>query len=342
MSGMAKIDLPYIQVFTDRHGHVRHYFRRAGYPRVPIPGTPGSAAFMTVYGELINAAPAQPTIRVQPRSINALIIEYYRSAEFRALADSTKRGYRNHLDRFRAKYGDRGSTSIQAHHLESIFHGMAATPGAAANLRKRLGRVFRLAVRLGWRSDNPIRETEAPRRKTRGFIPWTEDEIDRFRAHWPSGSRERLALEILLCTGQRRSDARRMGRQHMVGTTHIRIIQQKGGRELVIRIHPRLLAEIEQQPMAMTFVTTRNGAAFSEAGFSQWFVERAVMAGVMGRSPHGLRKAAGRRLAEAGCTAHEIMSILGHRTLAEAEKYTRDADQSRLADAAMDKLEARS
>ena len=55
--------------------------------------------------------------------------------------------------------------------------------------------------------------------------------------------------------------------------------------------------------------------------------------------PHGLRKAAGRRLAEAGCTANEIMSVLGHRTLAEAERYTRDADQVRLATDAVTKLE---
>ncbi|MGB8155195.1 MAG: tyrosine-type recombinase/integrase, partial [Pseudolabrys sp.] len=57
--------------------------------------------------------------------------------------------------------------------------------------------------------------------------------------------------------------------------------------------------------------------------------------------PHGLRKAAGRRLAEAGCTAHEIMAVLGHKTLAEAQKYTRDADQLRLAGAAITKLEGR-
>jgi integrase len=56
--------------------------------------------------------------------------------------------------------------------------------------------------------------------------------------------------------------------------------------------------------------------------------------------PHGLRKAAGRRLAEAGCSAREIMSVLGHRTLDEAERYTRDADQKRLNEAAITKLEA--
>ena len=55
--------------------------------------------------------------------------------------------------------------------------------------------------------------------------------------------------------------------------------------------------------------------------------------------PHGLRKAAGRRLAEAGCTAHEIMAVLGHKTLTEAERYTREADQGRLAMEAVAKLQ---
>ena len=57
--------------------------------------------------------------------------------------------------------------------------------------------------------------------------------------------------------------------------------------------------------------------------------------------PHGLRKAAGRQLAEAGCSANEIMSVLGHKTMAEAERYTREADQSKLATAAVLKLEGR-
>jgi enterobacteria phage integrase len=47
--------------------------------------------------------------------------------------------------------------------------------------------------------------------------------------------------------------------------------------------------------------------------------------------PHGLREAAARRLAEAGCSASEIMSITGHKALAEVERYTRAAEQERLA-----------
>jgi integrase len=131
-----------------------------------------------------------------------------------------------------------------------------------------------------------------------------------------------------------------MGRQHLVGTNKIRVVQEKGGTPLVIRIHPDLQREIDQHPSAMTFIVTAYGAPFSQAGFTSWFVERAVMAGIENRTPHGLRKAAGRRIAEAGCTAHQIMSILGHKSLSEAQKYTADARQEVLAEEAMDRLES--
>ena len=55
--------------------------------------------------------------------------------------------------------------------------------------------------------------------------------------------------------------------------------------------------------------------------------------------PHGLRKATGHRLAEAGATAKMIMAILDHTTLAEAERYTEEADQAALAEVEVIKLE---
>lgn len=338
MKPMAKIDLPYVQALTDRHGKRRHYYRRAGFPRVTLPGTPGSAEFMAAYAAADARAPrVDPRERVQPRSINALILEYYSSAAFKELRDSTKRGYRNILDRFRAAHGDKGAASIQTHHLEAIFHRMADRQGAARNLRRRLSKVFRLAVRLGWRSDNPVTETESIASKSEGFIAWSEDDIARFEAHWPSGSRERLALALLLYTGQRRSDVVGMGRQH-VTSGRISVRQLKTDARLKIRIHPALQVEIDQH-QGLTFLITQYDQPFSAAGFTSWFKERARMAGVPNRTPHGLRKAAGRRLAEAGCSAKEIASVLGHTTLAEVERYTRSADQERLSDSAMDRLE---
>lgn len=348
VKSMATIILANIQSFTDRHGRRRHYYRRKGQKRIPLPGDPGSAEFMAAYA---NARAQDPTgsaearaavaeARVQPRSINALIIAYYRSQEFLDLQPATQKNYRNILDRFRAKHGPKGAASVEAPHFEAIFAGMAGKPGATRNLRRRLMTVFSLAVRLGWRKDNPVRETKAPKSKSQGFVPWSDEEIAQYRKFWPSGTRERLAMELLVCLGQRRSDTRLMGRQHLIGANKIKIVQQKGGKPLVIRMHPTLQREIDQHRGDLTFITTAYGRPFTRDGFTHWFVERAVLAGVTGRTPHGLRKAAGRHLAEAGCTAHQIMSILGHSSLGEAEKYTRSARQEMLADEAMDRLES--
>lgn len=76
----------------------------------------------------------------------------------------------------------------------------------------------------------------------------------------------------------------------------------------------------------------------SAAGFGNWFRDRCDEAGLTHCSAHGLRKAVGRQLAEAGCTAHEIAAITGQVSLSEVQRYTKAADQSRLARAAMDKV----
>jgi integrase len=182
--------------------------------------------------------------------------------------------------------------------------------------------------------------------KTDGFHTWTDDEIATFEAKFPSGSRERLAFSLLLYAGQRRSDVVRMGRQHIRDivlegrrNAAIEVTQVKTNRRLLIPIHPLLAREIEHAPRnRLTFLLTEKGQPFSPTGFYNIFSDWAREAGLPpGRSPHGLRKAAGRRLAEAGATAHQIMSILGV-TLQTAEIYTRQAEQARMAVVGMARL----
>ena len=353
MKAMAKIEIAYVKAYRDRHGRMRYYYRRKGLATLPLPGEPGTAEFMAAY-QLADARAPRPNAvvaaekaanRIQPRSITALILEYYRSPAFVHLAASTKRAYRGQLDRFRAVHGDKSALSIQTHHLEAIFHKMAATPEAAVNLRKRLRQVFRLAVRLGWRQDNPVTETEITRKRDRGIKGWSDAEIAQFENRWASGTRERLALALCLYTGQRRSDVIRMGRQH-VKDGRISVAQQKTQARLKIRLHARLQAEIEAYEAAndnaasgLAYLTTSTGAAFSVEGFGNWFRDTCAAAGLKGKSPHGLRKSAGRRLAEAGCSEKQIAAILGHSSLGEVARYTREANQVGLADDAMAMLE---
>jgi site-specific recombinase XerD len=84
---------------------------------------------------------------------------------------------------------------------------------------------------------------------------------------------------------------------------------------------------------------TAHGKARSAKAFTNWLREAAHAAGLpASSSPHGLRKAACRRLAEAGCSVHEIAAITGHKALKEVETYTRDVSRARLAQAAINRV----
>lgn len=131
-----------------------------------------------------------------------------------------------------------------------------------------------------------------------------------------------------------------MGRQHIRNGV-MSIVQQKTGQDVHVPLHPELKAAIDSLPFDnLTFLVTAHGKPFSPAGFTNWFRDVAREAGLPdGLSPHGLRKATCRRLAEAGCTPHEIMAISGHRSLAEVTRYTVEAGRKGLAQRAVDRLD---
>lgn len=116
--------------------------------------------------------------------------------------------------------------------------------------------------------------------------------------------------------------------------------QVKTRTEMAIPIHRDLANEIEQwHGEGQTFLTGARGAALSVNGFYNVFKDWCRKAGLPERcSPHGLRKAAARRLAEAGCSTHEIAAITGHRSLIEIGRYTRAVAQAKMAESALAKL----
>ena len=157
-----------------------------------------------------------------------------------------------------------------------------------------------------------------------------------FEARHPVGTKPRLALALLLYTGQRRSDVVTMGKQHIDKNGAIHVRQHQDRRDTVDPGPCRLAGDHRGDAAEhLTFLTTAFGKPFTAAGFGNWFREQCDVAGLPHCSAHGLRKAAARRLAEAGCTAHEIAAITGHASLREITRYTKAADQKRLAAKAM-------
>src|SRR4029077_5164362 len=126
-------------------------------------------------------------------------------------------------------------------------------------------------------------------------------------------------------------DVVKMGRQHIRDGV-LTVKQQKTGVTLAIPV-PELRAVLDATPSEhLTFLVTATGKPYGGNAFSEQFRNWCNAAGLPQRcKPHGLRKAACRRRAEAGCSGNEIMAISGHATLKELVRYTAAADQARLA-----------
>jgi integrase len=274
--------------------------------------------------------------------MNALVVAYFGSQQFKSLSSATQATYRGIIENFRVTHGEKRVRTLQSKHVARMMAEKAATPAAANNLLRMLRMLMRYAIVNDWRRDDPTAGQRAFRIRNGGFHTWSESEIAQFEARHPVGTRARLALALLLYTAQRRSDVVRMGRQHIRdGVLTIR--QQKTGATVEIPLHSHLRAVLSAaRGEHLTFLVTSSGKSFTPAGFGNWFRERCNEAKLpQGCSAHGLRKAASRRLAEAGCTAHEIMAITGHQTLKEVTRYTIAADRAGLARKAVAKLKVR-
>lgn len=337
---------PNASFYRDRQGTMRWRFRKKGYLESQTKEPFGSVAWWDWYERArTNLPPPVGSSRTRPGSIDALAVEFYASAQWQSLGANTRRTYKGILDRFRdlklgsTRCGSLPVAQLQPKHIRKVIDGMADRSAAANNLLKVIRVVLTFAVDRAWRDDNPAIHIKPLKRRTEGFLTWSEDDIAKFEARWALGTKERLAFDLLLYTAQRSGDVRRMGPQHL-SNGYIRVVQEKTGELLELPVHPKLLASLNAVPAAhLTFIVTKHGEPYTAKGFSQWVSEAADLAGLpKAASAHGLRKAAARRLAEAGCSAHMIMSVTGHRSLKEVERYTRAAGQKLLATSAMKRV----
>lgn len=331
----------YCKGYIDRHGCPRWYLRKPGLPGVALPGLPWSPEFMAAYQDALTGEPAPRSAKAGPGTIDALAMSYFQSADFACLRPSTKTTYRGIIERFREDHGGKRVAALEAKHVRKIIGDRSATPAAANNLLRMIKLLMRHAVEQGWRRDDPTDGVRKLRVQSTGFTTWEEEHVDQFLAAHAPDSRAVLALTLLLYTGQRRSDVVRMGRQH-VRDGLLTITQQKTGTTVHVPVLRPLQSVLDALPRDnLTFLTTAHGKPFTPAGFTNWFRDMTQQAGLpKGLSPHGLRKATARRLAEHGRSANEIMAVLGHAALAEASRYTAAADRKRLAGEAMRSLDS--
>jgi integrase len=223
---------------------------------------------------------------------------------------------------------------LQTRHLRVLRDRKAHVPSAQINRMKAVKVLFKWALHEELIAANPARDLTVDAAPAGGHHSWTTDEVRQFEERHPIGSKARLALALLSWTGVRRSDLVKLGKQH-VRDGWLRFTQQKNRNRKPVQIEIPILPELQKVIDAgptgnLTFLMTGAGAPYTVWGFGNWFRDRCVEAGVPGRA-HGLRKAGAVTAAENGATAHQLMSIFGWLTLAEAERYTQAAERKKLA-----------
>ena len=240
---MTSIRLPYVQEYRDRHGKERRYFRRPGFKRVALQGTPGSLQFMAAY-EAALAAERQPIGRKhKDGTIGDLVANFYRSAYFENLKPRSQRVYRLVLEKFSQEDGHRLVRDMPRRVAMSMIEEIGTTRPGMANLTlKAMRRLFAYAIKRDMRADNPFVGIESYKLGT--HHTWTDAEIAAYEAVWPIGTRERLALDLLLYTGQRVGDVAAMRRSYPRNCA-IHVRPEKTGDELIIPLHPNLIRSMK-------------------------------------------------------------------------------------------------
>jgi integrase len=270
-----------------------------------------------------------PTIKKDaPGTIGALIASYKASGQYTGLGETSKTGYTSRLEAIRIDHGHRAVAGLTKDRIQTfILDPLADRPGAALDTIKKLRILIKHAIDKGWLKYDP--STGIKRPKGGEIRAWTDSELAAFERRWPIGTKQRTAYALMLNMGTARVDT------HLLTWNQVDEVASYARHKTGVAVEMELSDELQKALAAtprkhVTVINTAYGKPFTVDGFSGFMRDAIRAAGLpLGCQPHGLRKTLGRLLADAGATAHDIMAALGHTTLAEAERYTREADRRR-------------
>ncbi|MEL8055991.1 MAG: tyrosine-type recombinase/integrase [Pseudomonadota bacterium] len=341
---MASIRYPYTMFDHDRSGKKRWYVRLVidgKNKKRRIRAKEGSAAWASEYEALLDELRAgearnRKNPYVEHYSLAWLINQYFISTKFKEAKPATQAQRKSILLRISREHGHRDCRTLTKEAVQAGRDSRAATPGAANNFLKAVKAMYLWANEDGHVTHNPAEGVKRLKMGPSTWKPWTSEQREAFKARHPLGTTARTAFHLAFDGGLRRSDVVRIGRQHR-DETHLRIEQKKTGKVVSILITLDLADALDAAPTKdLLYIETEHGKPFSEKGFGQAVRRWVEQAGLpKGLTLHGLRKADGVRMAEAGATENEIAAKLGHTDTRSASIYTKGANQQRLADAAV-------
>ncbi len=249
-----------------------------------------------------------------------------------AYSDQHKRSAQNdhyRMGKLLKWFGDRPAESITPQEIEKHLEGERWKPATWNRVRALLSMIYRVAIRNGKVSQNPVRlvPTKAAHNERIRFL--SAEEEKKLRAAITEEFPERLPeFELALHTGMRLSEqygARWKDVDWDRGV--LTVPRDKGGRTSYVPLNEaalRALAELHRR-------TAASGLVCGGSRNPRWWFEEALKAaGIADFSWHCLRHTFASRLVMSGADVRTVAELLRDRTLAMVMRYAHLAPDYKL------------
>jgi integrase len=277
-------------------------------------GEAGSTAFLNSYNEAIASRKTQDNGRFL-----SLVASYRASADYKRLADLTRRNWGPWLDRISDHFGTLSSAQFdRTEKIRPVIRrwraAFEANPRKADYGMQVLSRVCAYAVDpLGKLASNPCVGIKHIYSSSRAEIIWTDMDIQKLRA--VCSEEVSLAVDLAALSGLRAGDLVRLAWSHIqedaiVVTTG----KSKHRREAVIPLYQELRDLLNRIPRRSPVVLTNTkGRPWAKDGLGNAIVRAKKLAWPEGENLnfHDLRGTAATKFYVAGLSEREIAEILG-------------------------------
>ena len=305
---MVKIDLRGIKKQRSK-GHTYGYAWRGG-PR--LRGEYRSPEFIKSYNEAIEKHRTPNNSRFR-----FIVTDYKGSAEYKALAESTRAQWGKWLDRIAEYFGE--LSIVQFDRPEKIRpiirrwrNQWAATPRTSDYGMQVLSRVLAHAVELGKIAGNPCEGIKRLYEGDRSEIIWTDSDISQIKKTCSVDIAN--AIDLAGHTGLRLGDLVRLSWRHIEDDAIILTTSKsRHRREAIIPLYASLRAVLASIPKrATTILTSSRRRPWTADGFGSSFNKAKIDAGMADRDLHfnDLRGTAVTKFYVAGFTMREIAETL--------------------------------
>lgn len=337
MDVMPRPRPPHLHKQTTRHGKVVWYVRIGKGPRVRIKAVYGTPEFEEAYQAALKGDSPRATPGTASGSLEWLWNLYRQTGAWTEELSATTRLQRERIMRKVVATG--GNQPLSKITPAAIKAGIERRkPYAARHFVDTMRGMFKWAISAQHVKSDPTAGLSVKKPKTKGFPPWSEEQLEIYETRWPLGTRERVMFGVYAFTGLRAGDVAILGKQH-IRNGIITLDTLKNDTRVTLPVLPELAEILAAGPLGeLAIIANKRGQPMSKATIGNLFRKAVRAAGIQDRSAHGIRKAAATRAAYNGANIQTLNAIFGWTGNQMAMLYTEAADRRRLAEENMAKM----